>query len=227
VTAVVWLGTAAPTRSARWLEGALWAGAKLDGAIALAAGEPDWLDLAAACASRFGLASAGIPTPLHLDYLGWAQIVAAAVRHLGATLVIVDEASRPERFAEVAAIAEILDAAQLTRAIALARDAPDSGTLRVTRNAGQTVQTVRLTAPAVVGVRIASAPRDANGDLPNGKPSSAMTRLELATLGLDPLVLGHRAVPPPGNPQPRKTIDRIVEHLAVHLVTPITRAGGG
>ena len=61
-------------------------------------------------------------TDLKLDYLGWAQVVAAAVKELGATSVIVDEASRPERVPEVAAIAELLDTAQLTHVVALAPD---------------------------------------------------------------------------------------------------------
>ena len=113
---------ARPLRSIRWLDGALATAAKFGGATAIAAGDPTWLDLAADRATRAGLASVGVPTDLKLDYLGWAQVVAAVARQLGATTILVDEASRPERFPEVAAIAELLDAAQLTHVVALAPD---------------------------------------------------------------------------------------------------------
>ncbi|HEY5950166.1 MAG TPA: hypothetical protein VIV40_31940, partial [Kofleriaceae bacterium] len=151
----VWLGTAAPVRSIRWLDGALATAAKFGAATAIAAGENNWLDLAADRATRAGLASAGIQTDLKLDYLGWAQIVAAAVRELDATTVLVDEASRPERFPEVAAIAELLDAVQLTHVVALA---PDGAVVHASRSVGRELQTVRVRGPAVIGVRIAGPP---------------------------------------------------------------------
>ena len=47
-----------------------------------------------------------------------------------AKTVLVDEVSRPERFAEVAAIAELLDVVQLTRVVALA---PDGDLVHATR----------------------------------------------------------------------------------------------
>jgi hypothetical protein len=107
----------------------------------VAAGDPTWLDLAADRASRVGLVSVGVPTDLQLDYLGWAQVMAAVVRQLEATTILVDEASRPERFPEVAAIAELLDAAQLT----CRRLAP---TVRwyASRVAGSELQTCRVRA---------------------------------------------------------------------------------
>src|SRR5262249_47604866 len=83
---------------------------------AVAAGEPTWLDLAADRAARHGLACVGVPTDLQLDYLGWAQVMAAVARKLAATTILVDEASRPEQFAQVAAIAELIDAAPRPRA---------------------------------------------------------------------------------------------------------------
>ncbi len=212
----VWLGTAAPARSIRWLDGALRAAAKFDPdrtgrVIALAAGDATWLDLASDRASRAEVASAGILTDLHLDYLGWAQIVAAAARQLDATTVIVDEASRRERWIEVAAIAELLDAVQLTHVVKLASDV---GVIHASRIAGRELQTVRVRGPAVIGVRIAGAPVD---EYPTPMPSSSMQRLELAELGLDPVVLGHRALPPRASLEPRKTVERIAELLVVHL----------
>ena len=210
----VWLGSGSPVRSVRWLDGALTAAAKFGTATAIAAGDATWLDLAADRATRLGLPSAGIPTDLSLDYLGWAQVAAAAVRELGATCVLVDEASRPERFPEVAAIAELLDFAQLTHVVALA---PDGALIHASRVAGRELQTVRVRGDAVLGVRIAGPAVD---EYPTPVPSKSMRRLDLADLGLDPKVLAHRALPPRTAAQPKKTVERIAEHLAVHLVKP-------
>jgi electron transfer flavoprotein alpha/beta subunit len=213
----VWLGSAPPVRSIRWLDGTLKTAAKFTGATAVAAGEQAWLDLVADRAVRLGLASVGVPTDLSLDYLGWAQVMAAVARHLAATTILVDEASRPERFAEVAALAELTDAAQLTHVVALA---PDATTILASRAAGTTLQTVRIHGPAVIGVRIPGPPID---EYPTPAPSAAMRRLELAALGLDPAVLGHRALPPRASTQGNRSVDRVADHLAAHLVP---RKGG-
>jgi len=212
LTVAVWLGNAPPVRSIRWLDGALKAAARFPGATAVAAGAATWLDLAADRATRLGLVCVGVPTELSLDYLGWAQVMAGAARQLGATTILVDEASRPERFAEVAAIAELTDAAQLTRVVALALD---DTTIHASRASGTTLQTVHIHGPAVIGVRIAGPAID---EYPTPMPSPAMRRFDLASLGLDPAVLGHRALPPRANQQARRTVDRVAEHLAVHIV---------
>ncbi len=209
-TVAVWLGSAAPVRSVRWLDGAIAAAAKFGAATVLAAGDSMWLDLAADRATRAGLASAGIATDLKLDYLGWAQIVAAAARALDATTVLVDEASRPERFPEVAAIAELLDAVQLTRVVAIA---PDGDLIHASRIAGRSLQTVRLRGAAVIGLRIAGPPVEEH---PTPMPSQTMRRLDMPSLGLDPIVLGHRSLPTRSSRQPKKSIDRVAEHIAVH-----------
>ena len=112
----------------------------------------------------------------------------------------------------MAAIAELLDAAQLTHVVALA---PDGNVLHASRNAGTELQTVRVRAPAVIGVRIAGPSID---EYPTPMPSASMKRLDLAALGLDANVLGHRALPPRVSQQPRKTVERIAEHLALHRV---------
>jgi len=207
----VWLGNAAPVRSVRWLDGALATAAKFGAATAIAAGESSWLDLAADRATRAGLSSAGVLTDLKLDYLGWAQIVAATVRELDATTVLVDEASRPERFPEVAAIAELLDVVQLTHVVALA---PDGTLVHASRIAGRELQTIRVRGPAVIGVRIAGPPVE---EYPTPMPSASMHRFDLQALGLDPNVIGHRALPPRSNPQAKKSLERIADHLAMHL----------
>jgi hypothetical protein len=208
---VVWLGNTPPARSIRWLDGTLAIAAKFGSATALAAGENNWLDLAYDRAHRAGLPAVGVTTDLKLDYLGWAQIVAAAVREIGAHTVLVDEASRPERFPEVAAIADLLDAVQLTHVVALA---PDGSILHASRSVGRELQTVRVRGPAVIGIRAAGPPID---EYPTPMPSGAMRRFDLAGLGLDALVLGHRALPPRSSPQAKKSLERIAEHLAVHL----------
>ena len=215
---VVWLGNAPPARSVRWLDGALAAAAKFGNAVALAAGERSWLDLVGDRARHAGIASAGVHTDLKLDYLGWGQIVAAAVRVLGASTVLVDEASRPERFPEVAAIAELLDAVQLTHVVAVASD---GALLHASRVLGRELQTVRVRGPAVLGVRIAGPAID---EYPTPIPATSMRRFDLAALGLDPLVLGHRALPPRSSAaQPKKSVERIADHLSVHLA-PSRRA---
>jgi electron transfer flavoprotein alpha/beta subunit len=207
----VWLGSAPPVRSIRWLDGALKAASRFGGATAVAAGHSTWLDLAADRALRHGLAAVGVVTDLQLDYLGWAQIMAGVARQLGATTILVDEASRPERFAEVAALAELCDAAQLTHVVALA---PDAATIHASRIAGSELQTVRIHGPAVIGVRIAGPAID---EYPTPMPSVSMRRCDLAELGLDPAVLGHRSLPPRAGQEPRRTVERVAEHLAVHM----------
>jgi hypothetical protein len=213
VKIVAWLGSAAPVRSVRWLDGALCAVAKFDDAVALAAGDVGWLDLAADRAARVGLPSVGITTELQLDYLGWAQIVAAAARELTASTIVVDEASQPGRFAEVAAIAELTGAVQLSGVTALAFD---HAVIHATCAIGRENQTIRLRDPAVIGVRIPGDPVD---DYPTPVPSATLRRLDVDALGIDPLVLARRAIPPCTSRQPRQTIDRVADYLAVHLAT--------
>ncbi len=210
--AMIWVGSAAPLRTVRWLDGALATAAKFGAdTVAVAAGDPTWLDLAADRATRAGLPSAGVPTDLSLDYLGWAQVVAAVARQLAATTILVDEASRPERTAEVAAIAELVDKPQLTRVVSIA---PDGVVVHAGRVLGRVLQTVRIHGPAVIGIRI---PGKAIDEYPTPMPSASMKRLELAAIGLDPIVLAHRALPPRAATA-RKTADRVGELLLVHRV---------
>lgn len=209
----VWLGCAPPVRSLRWLDGAVAAGATLGAATVVAAGVPTWLDLAADRASRVGLASTGVATELRLDYLGWAQVMAAVARQLEATTILVDEASRPERVFEVAAIAELLEAAQLTHVVAF--EPPTDGIVQASRIAGSELQTCRVRGTAVLGVRIARAAIEAHATPP---ASVAMRRCDLAALGLDPVVLGHRALPARAPHQP-PTVERVADQLAAHVIT--------
>lgn len=211
ISCAVWLGSAVPVRSIRWVDGVLAAAAKFGEATAVAAGNQTWLDLAADRSNRAGVTSVGIVTDLELDYLGWAQIVAAAMRQIEPTTILVDEASRPERFPEVAALAELLDAAQLTNVVSIA---PDGSVVHASRIAGRELQTIRVHGPAVIGVRLAGPAVD---EFPTPSPSPRMKKLDLPSLGLDPKVLAHRALPKrTGGTQAKKTVERIAEHLAVH-----------
>jgi hypothetical protein len=198
-------------RSVRWLDGALAMAAQFRAATALAAGDASWLQLASDRAARAGLTSAGIATELQLDYIGWAQVVAAAARELGTSTILVDEASQPGRFAEVAAIAELSGAAQLSRVIAVS---PEHAVIRASRASGGELQTIRLRGPAVIGLRVAGPAVD---EYPTPVPSPVMRRLDLLELRIDPLALAHRAVPPRASTSPRQTVERVAEYLAVHL----------
>src|SRR5262249_51371678 len=128
--------------------------------------------------------------------------------------------SRPERFAEVAALAELCDAAQLTHVVALA---PDAAAIHASRIAGPLLQTVRIHGPAVIGVRIAGAPID---EYPTPMPSASMRRLDLPALGLDPAVLAHRALPPRATQEPRKSVERVADHLAAYAAPRRDPSGG-
>ena len=63
--------------------------------------------------------------------------------------------------------------------------------------------------------QIAGSPVD---EYPTPVPSPKMRRLELAGIGLDPMVLAHRALPPRAAHAPKKSVERIAEHLSVHVV---------
>jgi len=221
VTVAIWLGSAVPVRTIRWLDGALAAAAKLGPTkpTAIVAGDLGWLELAADRALRAKVACIGIATELSLDYLGWAQIVIAAAKTVEATTILVDEASRPERFAEVAAIAELLDAAQLTNVVSIAREGE---VVRATRSAGGELQTFHVRGEAVIGLRIAGPKIE---EYPTPMPSAAMKRLDLAALGLDANVLAHRAVAPHAPREPQRTTDRVADLISVHVSARAPRTG--
>jgi hypothetical protein len=217
----LWLGTTVPERTIRWLDGALAAAAKfgvppepggdrLREVVAIAAGKQAWLDLATDRATRAKIAIVATRTDLELDYLGWAQVAAALARHVGATTVLVDEASRPERFAEVGAIAELLDAAHLARVVAISFDGE---AIHASRVHGRELHGVRVRGNAVIGVRVAGPVID---DYPTPLPPTSLRLVELAALGLDPNVLAHRAQPARAQGA-RKTVDRVLEHLAAYV----------
>ena len=118
----------------------------------------------------------------------------------------------PSAFPEVAAIAELRDYAQLTHVVALA---PDGALIHASRIAGKQLQTVRVRGECVIGVRIAGSHVE---EYPTPMPSPSMRRLDLAAIGLDPMVLAHRALPPRAAHHAKKSVERIAEHLSVHLV---------
>jgi electron transfer flavoprotein alpha/beta subunit len=209
----VWLGHALPSRSIRWLDGALATAAKLGTATAIAAGRAGWLDFAADRATRCKLPSVGVTTELELDSAGWAQVVAAVARELGVSTLLVDEASRPERAPEVSALAELMGAAQVTSATAVT---PDGDTLHASCVTGHQLHIVRVRAPVVIGLRIAGPVVE---EFPTPMPSITMRRLELSAIGIDPVTLARRVVPPRATTA-RKSLDRVAEFLAVHAERP-------
>ncbi|MFT3700299.1 MAG: hypothetical protein QM831_44555 [Kofleriaceae bacterium] len=216
---VIWLGSAAPARTIRWLDGAIHAGAKLDRTkktpperiIALAAGPGPWLDLVADRARHAGIGSAGVQTDLVLDYMGWSQIAVGLARFFEAPTVIVDEASRPERWVELGPIADMLDAVTVSNVVKVSSD---SDVIQATRVHRDQLQTMRVRGNAVIGVRIPSPPVD---EYPTPLPSTTMKKLELDEIGLDYMVLSHRSLPRRAPLEPRKTVDRVAEHLLVHV----------
>ncbi|HEY4178193.1 MAG TPA: hypothetical protein VGM90_15205 [Kofleriaceae bacterium] len=217
---MAWLGAGAPLRTIRWLDGTLAAAATFGGeTYAIAAGDATWLDLAGDRATRAGVTFVGIETDLNLDYLGWGQVAAAAAAHLKAELILVDEASRPERVAEVAAIADVADAAQLTHVVSLSHD---TDAIEAKRVAGATLQTIRVRGSAVLGLRI---PGPAIEDYPTPTPTASRRRYELGEIGLDATVLAHRSQPPRANREPRKSVERVAELLAGHVI-PGRRGNG-
>jgi hypothetical protein len=217
---MAWLGAGAPLRTIRWLDGTLAVAATFGGdTFGIAAGDATWLDLAGDRATRAGVTFIGIETDLSLDYLGWGQIAAAAAAHLKAEVILVDEASRPERFAEVAAIADVSDAAQLTHVVALSHDAD---AIHAKRVVGSTLQAIDVRGAAVLGLRI---PGPAIEDYPTPTPTATRRRYELGEIGLDATVLAHRSLPPRANREPRKSVERVAELLATHLI-PGRRGNG-
>ncbi len=218
----VWLGTASPARSVRWLDGALETAAALAAAVgkgpatAIAVGSETWLYLAADRARRAGLAAIGLATDLRLDYLGWAQVAAAAARHVRATTVLVDEASRPERAAEVAAIADQLGLSQLTSCVSLRVTSAPGHDLELVaqRSAGGELQRCTIRGAAVIGLRIAGPQID---EYPTPTPSKSMKRVDLVTLGLESAVIAHRGSPPRATHEARKTVAQVAAYLSLHI----------
>jgi len=211
VNVAIWLGNAPPIRSVRWIDGALAAAAKFESATAIVAGDNAWTELAADRATRAGITCVAVKTELKLDYLGWAQIVSAVLRELGTKSVMVGEARRPERYAEVPALADLMDISQATRVVALE---PDGDVTHVTRAAGSELQKLKVKGPAAFGVRIAGPVVD---EYATPTPIATMMHFDLKSLGLDALVLGHRTLPPRSTPALKKTVERVTDHIATHM----------
>ncbi len=86
-----------------------------------------------------------------IDYLGVAQILAAAIRHVGARVVVAGDRSQDEGAGAVGpAIAELLDCSHLT---SVRRVAVEGDALVAVRDAGDRVQRFRLQPPVVLCVQ--------------------------------------------------------------------------
>ncbi|MBL8625608.1 MAG: hypothetical protein JNK64_30125 [Myxococcales bacterium] len=156
-------------------------------AVAIAVGPARREDKVLAMALRAGCARAvrvsgdGIDD---LDYLGVAEIVAAAVKKLGADVVVCGDRSVDERLGALApAAAELLAMPHVT-AVRGAR--LEGGALDVDHHASGRIVTLRLPRPVVLAV---CAPPSRGGDAPSAPAppaaAQAIVAWELEDLGLD------------------------------------------
>jgi electron transfer flavoprotein alpha/beta subunit len=193
------------------LAAALEIGARLDApVIAIALGPSRREDRVLAMALRAGCARAVRIDDSDLgdvDYLGLAQVLAAAVKHVGARIAVCGDRSGDEGAGAIGpALAELLEWSHLT---AVARVAVEGDALAVVRHGDGVVQRVRVQMPAVMCV--AAAPvvtrastetpaiveyADEDTPLPKRKrvrtPVPTIDELDLADLGIDPRAVAPR-----------------------------------
>jgi len=136
-----------------------------------------------------------------LDYFGMAQVLAAAIRHVSARVVVCGDRSQDERTGAVGpAVAELLDAAHLTQVI---KAEAEGGALIVDRAGDGTRQRFKVSLPAVLCTRpppVNAGPRLSTEDGDDGRVrrAAALVRvptieeIDLARLGVEPLMLAHR-----------------------------------
>jgi len=141
-----------------------------------------------------------------LDYLGVAQVLAAAVRWAGATIVLCGDRSEEEGTGAVGpAVAELMGAAHLTAVASVKSEGTGARTvLLVDRVASGARQRFRIEPPAVLcmrpppirsradldALRAASASDDDSGRVP--ARAAAIEELDLPRLGIDLRTLDHR-----------------------------------
>lgn len=192
------------------LAAAIDAGARLEQpVIAIAVGPARREQRVLAMALRAGCARAVRVDDRDLgdvDYLGLAQVLAKAIGHVGARLVVCGDRSGDEGAGAIGpAIAELLGWSHVTAA---ARVAVEDGGLIVARQGDGRVQRLRVQLPAVVCVaapaatpRAATAPAaDDDDDAAPARPKRTRARtpppsideLDLADLGLDPRAIAPR-----------------------------------
>jgi hypothetical protein len=145
-----------------------------------------------------------------VDYLGVAQVLAAAARHVGARMVLCGDRSGDEGAGAIGpAIAELLEWSHLT---AVTRIAAEDDGLVVVRHGDGVVQRLRIQAPAVLCVAAppvaARAGGEASaieldGDRDDDTPTPAKRKrmrtpvptideIDLADLGIDPRAIAPR-----------------------------------
>jgi electron transfer flavoprotein beta subunit len=127
------------------------------------------------------------PALATVDYQGIGRALAAAIRHLGADLLVCGDRSEDEAQGAVGpAVAEALGVPHLTGARDLG---VDGGAIVLTRREAGVMRTLKLTPPALVAVAGQAAPAPAPAA---GKTGSGITVLELSALGLQGAELRHR-----------------------------------
>ncbi|MBK9031733.1 MAG: hypothetical protein IPL61_10480 [Myxococcales bacterium] len=155
-------------------------------AVALAVGPARREDRVLAMALRAGCARAvrisgeGFDD---LDYLGLAEILAAAIKKIGADVVVCGDRSVDERVGAIGpAVAELLGVAHVT-GVRTARVV--DGAIEIAHGAGAQVLTLRVAAPLVLAM--AAPPVRGRDDATPAPPASAqaIAAWELEDLGLD------------------------------------------
>ncbi|HTJ42622.1 MAG TPA: hypothetical protein VL463_11040 [Kofleriaceae bacterium] len=136
-----------------------------------------------------------------LDYLGLAQVLAATIKWVGASIVLCGDRSEEEGTGAVGpAVAELIGAAHLTSIASIKSESNGARTmLLVERVAGGTRERFRIEAPVVLCMRPPLVrPRTGTGDTteeltrtPRNAPSS-IEELDLGRLGLEARAIGHR-----------------------------------
>jgi electron transfer flavoprotein beta subunit len=177
--------------------------------IAIAVGPARREDRVLAMALRAGCARAIRVDDSQLgdvDYLGLAQVLAAAVRHVGGRIVVCGDRSGDEGTGAIGpAVAELLEWSHLT---GVARVTVEGDHLVAVRHADTVFQRVRLQAPAVLcvvapplGARAAAEPVDnEEEEAPDQKakrkrartPPPSIDELDLADLSIDPRAIAPR-----------------------------------
>jgi electron transfer flavoprotein beta subunit len=139
-----------------------------------------------------------------LDYLGIANILAAAANHLGFDLILCGDRSQDERQGAVGpAVAELLEIPHLSSAVTDLN--VDENGLVATRRANGRIQTLRVAMPAVISVarflrESKPVPADDASEAaldekptPSPRPPLGIIELDLGDLGLSARELRYRA----------------------------------
>jgi electron transfer flavoprotein alpha/beta subunit len=169
--------------------------------IAIAVGPARREDRVLAMALRAGISRAirvsddGLD---ELDYLGLANVLAAAAKWSGATIVLCGDRSEEEGTGAIGpAVAELMGAAHLTGLASVRIEGGPRDVVLAERVAAGARERFRVEPPAVLcmrppALRARGAEPAADDSQRGAARAAAIEELDLARLGLDVRVLGHR-----------------------------------